>query len=171
MGMKRRKRTRPDERLSFGERWADGFAFGELFAGFKRVSADDLEAVLVKFHAGAALEPTATVADLPEADDPKRLGAVPEVARMRTTPDGEGFVRVLTEAWERLDHLHPKRWTADQVLATAVALQREQPGAALRLLEAVRRFWAELPNSPYHALERERVERFLERVTQELDLA
>jgi hypothetical protein len=53
------------------------------------------------------------------------------------------------------------------VVAAATELQRRSPGAFLRLLEAVRRVWAQLPGSPYHALEQERIVRFLNALEEE----
>lgn len=168
--MKRRKRVRQDEKLTLGERWVTGRAFGELFQVFKRLRADDLTAVLAKFEARERLTPTATSAVPPAAETPKRIALVPEVVAIARAPDGEGFARILAEAWEHLQRQHPRSWTAGQVIHSAIALQRENPGAFLRLLEAVRRFWDELPGSPFHALERERVKRFLDFVAVELEL-
>lgn len=156
--------------MSLGERWLSGFAFGEIFLTFKRVSADDLAAVLEKFEARSRLVPTATTASAPEAEPPKRFTAIPEIALVRREPDGEGFIRLLEAAWERFGREHPRRWTANRLLPLAVEFQRATPGAFVRLLEGMRRFWAELPPSPYYALERERVRRFLDFLDVQLDL-
>jgi hypothetical protein len=160
--MKRRKRVSQEEQLTLGERWVSGRSYGDLFTTFKKLSADDLETVLARFTVRSHLTPTHTVVDVPEATSPKRFDAVPEIAALRREPDGEGFVRILTEVWELLEKVHPKQWRAVDVIPVAIALQGESPGAFLRVLEGVRRFWAELPTSPFFALEREQIRRFLD---------
>jgi len=168
--MKRRKRVSQEEQMSLGERWVTGDAYGELFGLLKKFPADDLGAVYARFVTRSRLTPTHTQAEVPEALRPKRFDAVPEIAALRRQEDGEGFVRILEQAWEQLDRVHPKLWTAAQILPLGIEFQRGSPGAFPRLLEGMRRFWAEQATSPFHALEREEVRRFLDFLAVERNL-